>query len=197
MNYVITIGREFASGGRTIARKLSKELNIPFYDREIIELAAKKSGLSEEVIEHASNRKTSSFLYNLYFASNELPIPDQVFLVQSDIIRNAAKNGPCIIVGRCADYILRDDPNCLRVFIHAPLSERVRRARDEYGLNEPHLEKYIAAQDKKRASYYYFYSDKKWGMSQNYHLSIDSSIGIDLSVSLLKGLVEEKVKEKR
>lgn len=192
MSYVITIAREYASGGRLIAQKLSEALNIPYYDKEMITDASKKSGFSEYMIEQAEQKRTNSLLYSLYASTGELPIGDQVYLVQSQIIRDYAKEGNCIIVGRCADHVLKDNENCIRIFIHAPIQERVKRARDEYGIEVPNIEKYVISQDKRRAAYYNFYSDVKWGRSQNYHLSIDSSIGIDTAVELIKKLVEEK-----
>ena len=117
---IITISREFCSGGRDIAKKLADQLGIPYYDKEIITMAAKQSGLSEEAIRQSEKRRTGSLLYSLYSMSQELPLGDQVYLIQSKVIRELAETGPCVIVGRCGDYVLRDDPNCLRVFIHAP-----------------------------------------------------------------------------
>ena len=131
-NMVITIGRQYGSGGRMVGEALAERLGIPMYDKKLIELAAKESGLSEEFIRQAEQKRTSSFLYGLYLSSQSLPLADQVFLAESDVIRKVAEES-CIIVGRCADYILRDHPRHLRVFVHAPLAERLRRAQTEYG----------------------------------------------------------------
>ncbi len=183
---VITIGREYGSGGRMIGEKLAQKLGIPFYDKELIMMAAKKSGLSEEYIRRTEQVKSASFLYSLYMTSQVLPMSDQIFLVQSNIIKDLAQKGPCVIVGRCGDYVLRDNPNCMNVFIHAPMEDRVRRAREEYGENAANMEDFVRKQDKKRASYYNYFSQNKWGNSKHYHLSISSSFGMEKTVQILK-----------
>lgn len=183
---VITIGREYGSGGRLIGEKLAQKLGIPFYDKELIMMAAKKSGLSEEYIRRTEQVKSASFLYSLYMTSQVLPMSDQIFLVQSNIIKDLAQKGPCVIVGRCGDYVLRDNPNCMNVFIHAPMEDRVRRARDEYGETAANMEDFVRKQDKKRASYYNYFSQNKWGNSKHYHLSISSSFGMEKTVQILK-----------
>lgn len=135
---VITIGREYGSGGRLIAKQLSEELGITFYDKELITAVARKTGFSENFIRDSEHqRPTNSFLYDLYTAVQTPSVPDQVFIAQAKVIKEAASRESCVIVGRCADYILRDDPRRLSVFVHAPLDERVRRAREEYGVQEP------------------------------------------------------------
>ena len=113
---IITIGREYGSGGSKIAKELAAALQIPFFDKKLIEIAAKETGLSEEFIQEAEQRRTSSFLYNLSFSSRNLPVSDQVFIAEADVIKRIAAEGPCVIVGRCANYVLRDQKNCLRVF---------------------------------------------------------------------------------
>ncbi len=183
---VITIAREYGSGGRLIGEALAKSLDIPFYDKELILLAAKKSGLSEEYIRRTEQVKSASFLYSLYMTSQVLPMSDQIFLVQSKIIRELADMGPCVIVGRCADYVLRSYDNCMNVFIHAPMEERIRRAQEEYGDEVNNMEDYIRKQDKRRSSYYNYFSQNKWGNAHNYHLSISSTIGIDRTTELIK-----------
>ena len=125
MHYpVITISREYGSGGRAIGERLAKELGVPFYDKELIFMAAKESGLSEEYIKKTEQMKSTSFLYGLYMSAQQLPMNDQIFLVQSKIIRQVAQEGPCVIVGRCADYVLRERKDLLSVFIHAPVAFR-------------------------------------------------------------------------
>ena len=131
---IITIGREYGSGGSKIAKELAAALQIPFFDKKLIEIAAKETGLSEEFIQEAEQRRTSSFLYNLSFSSRNLPVSDQVFIAEADVIKRIAAEGPCVIVGRCANYVLRDQKNCLRVFIHAPIADRIHRAKEEYGI---------------------------------------------------------------
>lgn len=183
---VITIAREYGSGGRLIGEAVAKNLDIPFYDKELILLAAKKSGLSEDYIRRTEQIKSASFLYSLYMTSQILPMSDQIFLLQSQIIRELAEKGPCVIVGRCADYVLRNMSNCLNIFIHAPIEDRMRRAIEEYGDDHPNMEDYIRKQDKKRASYYNYFSQNKWGNAHNYHLAINSSIGVDETVYLIQ-----------
>ncbi len=183
---VITISREYASGGRAIGEKLAKELGIPFYNKELILLAAKESGLSEEYIKKTEQMKSTSFLYGLYMGAQQLPMNDQIFLVQSKIIREIAEEGPCVIVGRCADYILREREDLLNVFVHAPLSYRTERARTVYEKEASNMEDYVKKQDKKRASFYNYFSQNKWGDARHYHLAISSEYGIDFAVEVLK-----------
>ena len=125
---VITISREYGSGGRAIGERVAKELGVPFYDKQLILMAAKESGLSEEYIKKTEQMKSTSFLYGLYMGAQQLPMNDQIFLVQSKIIRKLADEGPCVIVGRCADYILREREDLLSVFVHAPVEFRAQRA---------------------------------------------------------------------
>ena len=184
---IITISREFCSGGRDIAKKLADQLGIPYYDKEIITMAAKQSGLSEEAIRQSEKRRTGSLLYSLYFMCQDLPLGDQVYLIQSKGIRELAETGPCVIVGRCGDYVLRDDPNCLRVFIHAPLAYRMNYIR-AYAADERDsvLENIIAKEDRNRAGYYNYYTQNRWGDASNFHVSLDASIGEDVCVEILK-----------
>ncbi len=183
---VITISREYGSGGRAIGEKLAKELGIPFYNKELILLAAKESGLSEEYIKKTEQMKATSFLYGLYMGAQALPMNDQIFLVQSKIIREIAEEGPCVIVGRCADYILRERDDILNVFIHAPLPFRAGRAKDVYGKEAGNIEDYVKKQDKKRASFYNYFSQNKWGDARHYHLAVSSVYGVDFAVEVLK-----------
>ena len=184
---VITIGREYGSGGRLIAKKLSEELGITFYDKELISAVAKKTGFSENFIRDTEHqRPTNSFLFDLYTVVQTPSVPDQVFIAQSRVIKEAAAKESCVIVGRCADYILRDDPSLLRVFVHAPLEERVRRVREEYGVQEPNLEAYVLRQDKARASYYNYFANGRWGQSREYDLCVNSHMGIDAAVSVIR-----------
>jgi hypothetical protein len=174
-----------------IGRMLADELGFSFYDKELISLAAEKSGFHEDFIETIESRKASGFLYNIYMTYNELPIQEQVFIAQSNVIKDVAERGACVIIGRCADYVLSEMKDCVRIFIHAPMECRIRTVRDQYGEGVGELRSYILKQDKDRASYYNFFTQRKWGKAQNYHLSIDSSIGISPSVRMLKKYVEE------
>ena len=186
---VITIAREYGSGGRLIGEELAKNLGIPFYDKELILLAAKKSGFSEEYIRRSEQIKSASFLYSLYMTSQVLPMSDQIFLVQSKIIQELAEEGPCVIVGRCADYVLRNNPKCMNIFIHAPLEERIRRASEEYGETSANMEDFIRKQDKKRSSYYNYFSQNKWGNAKNYHLAVNSTFAISQTAKLIQDAV--------
>ena len=190
---VITIGREYGSGGRLIAKKLSEELGITFYDKELIAAVAKKTGFSENFIRDTEHqRPTNSFLYDLYTAVQTPSVPDQVFVAQAKVIKEAAAKESCVIVGRCADYILRDDPCLLSVFVHAPLDERIFRAKEEYKVEDADVRAYVLKQDKRRAAFYEHFSDRVWGKAENYHLAINSTIGLDTTVDLILALAEER-----
>ena len=187
---VITISREYGSGGRAIGEKLAKELGIPFYNKELILMAAKESGLSEEYIKKAEQQKSTSFLYGLYMGAQQLPMNDQIFLIQSKIIREIAEKGPCVIVGRCADYVLRERKDLLSVFIHAPLSFRAQRAQKVYEKTSSNIEDFVKKKDKKRAAFYNYFSQNKWGDARHYHLAISSVYGVDFAVEVLKHAAE-------
>ena len=187
---VITISREYGSGGRAIGEKLAKELGIPFYNKELILMAAKESGLSEEYIKKAEQQKSTSFLYGLYMGAQQLPMNDQIFLIQSKIIREIAEKGPCVIVGRCADYVLRERKDLLSVFIHAPLSFRAQRAQKVYEKTAINIEDFVKKKDKKRAAFYNYFSQNKWGDARHYHLAISSVYGVDFAVEVLKHAAE-------
>ena len=187
---VITISREYGSGGRAIGERLAKELGIPFYNKKLILMAAKESGLSEEYIKKTEQIKSTSFLYGLYMGAQQLPMNDQIFLVQSKIIRQIAEEGPCVIVGRCADYVLRERKDLLNVFIHAPLEYRAQRAREVYEKQAGNMEDFVKKKDKKRASFYNYFSQNKWGDARHYHLAISSEYGVDFAVSVIKHAAE-------
>ncbi len=187
---IYTIGRQFGSGGRQVGKALSEKLGIPYYDKELLAMAAKDSGFSEELFHNADEKPASSLLYSLVMGSypmssgtlgfNEMPLNDQLFLIQSNTIRKVAKKGSCIIIGRCADYILRGNPDLISVFVHAPLEARVRRAIECYEIPADRAEDVCLKNDKSRANFYNYYSDQKWGMCRTYSLSLDSSLlGID------------------
>lgn len=193
---VITISRQFGSGGHEVGEKLARQLDVPFYDKALIAMAAKQSGLSEEVFASADEKASSSLLYSMVMGSysfgarvpgiNEMPINDKLFLIQSDIIKKAAEEGPCVIIGRCADYILREHGNCMNVFIHASKEERVRRSIAKKDCEERKAADFVTKKDKQRANYYNFYSNKRWDDLQNYDITIDTSrFTVDEAVELL------------
>ncbi len=182
---IITIGREYGSGGRIIAKQVAETLGIAFYDKELIHLAAQKTGLSEEYISSsATHHKANKFFYNLIFSSDNLPVSDQLYIAETDIIKKVSDDGPCVIVGRCADYILRERQDCLKIFIHAPLEERIARAKNDYGISED-IENFVQKTDKERSAHYDYFTNQEWGKAQNYHMTINSTVGLDMAVKLI------------
>ena len=208
---IYTIGRQFGSGGRQIGKALSERLGIPYYDKELLSLAAKDSGFSEALFQNADEKPSSSLLYSLVMGNypmssgalgfNEMPLNDQLFLIQSNTIRKVSSQGSCIIIGRCADYVLKGNKDLISIFIHAPLEARVKRAVECYGIDPAKAEDICLKNDKSRANFYNYYSDQKWGMCRTYSLSIDSSLlGIDGSVDQIiqfTEIVEKHRKEAR
>lgn len=182
---IITISRQYGSGGHEVGERLAQKLNIPLLDKELIAMAAKQSGLSEAVFERADEKAGNSLLYSMVMGNytfgsritgvNEMPINDKLFILQSDIIKKAAEEGPCVIVGRCGDYILRKNENVFRVFIHADKESRIRRIVRKGLCEENKAADFVAKRDKQRANYYNFYSNKRWDDLSNYHLTLDSS----------------------
>lgn len=202
MNTIITIGRQFGSGGREIGEKVAEHFNIKCYDKELLTRAAKESGFCEEMIKCHDERPTNSFLYNLvmdtysfgYNASSfmDMPISHKVFLAQFDTIKNIAKEGPCVIVGRCADYALNDFQNCINFFIYANEDAKIKRLMKKYDLTEDKARDMMNKKDKQRQSYYNYYSSKKWGRADSYDFCLDSSVlGIGGTVRLITQIVED------
>jgi cytidylate kinase len=201
MNKIITISRQFGSGGREIGTKLADKLGIPYYDNEIISRAAKDSGFSEKAFENAEKKATNSLLYSIAMGMSaygnpdigftQLSLDDQLYIAQSKVIRKVADEGPCVIVGRCADYVLNDRDNVVNVFIWADLEYRKRRAVKLYHLKENKVEEELLKTDKQRANYYNYHANEKWGKAENYHLSIRSDyLGIDYCVECILRFLE-------
>jgi len=191
----ITLGREFCTGGRGIAEEAAKRLGLRFYDRELITLAAQKSGFSEEAVEAGEKQHTHSLLYNLYTMGNDLPLNDQVFIMQSRIIRELAAQGPCVILGRCGDYVLREQPNVVRVFVYAPEDFRVRYAMnspDFRDKTEKDIREAIAKTDKRRAAYYNYYTQNRWGDAHSYDLALNAELGRDACVDIILRAVQAR-----
>ncbi|MBQ2944611.1 MAG: cytidylate kinase-like family protein [Ruminococcus sp.] len=199
--YIITIARQFGSGGREIGKALADSLGIPCYDKELISLAAKESGMDAEVFNNVDERATNSLLYSLSmglysfgnsFSSNsDLPVNDRLYILQHQIIKKLADEGPCVIVGRCADYVLKDRDDTLSVFIHADMEYRKKRAIEIHGVAKNRAEQIVNKTDKVRANYYSFYSGQKWGYAQNYDLCLDSSkLSTDKIVKIIKAYME-------
>jgi hypothetical protein len=202
-NTIFTIGRQFGSAGRRVGSELAKQLHIPFYDKELITLVAKDSGLNEAIVEKADEKAASYIFQSLMIGTNpfgafplatsnlglpDLPINDRIFLIQCDAIRKIAEKGSCVIVGRCADYVLREENNrLLSIFIHAPMDIRCERAISLYKVPEKKVTQEVIKNDRGRAHYYNYFTDNKWGESDNYDLSIDSSIlGIEKTAQFIK-----------
>ena len=189
-NTIITIGRQFGSAGREIGNLVAERLGIKLYDKEMLARAAKESGICEEIFETHDEKPTNSFLYSLVMdtysmgysgnAYTDMPINHKVFLAQFDAIKKIADEGPCILVGRCADYALENYDNMVSIFIHADLDSRINRIASKYDLSTSKAKDRIIKTDKKRASYYNYYTNKKWGDAASYELCLDSSkLGIE------------------
>ena len=202
-NMIITIGRQFGSGGREIGMKLAKDLEIGFYDKEMLERASKDSGICKEMFETHDEKPTSSFLYSLVMDTysmgyssgtyTDMPLNHKVFLAQFDAIKKLADTESCIIVGRCADYALEEHDNTIKVFIKAQMDAKVARIKRLYGYTDEKAKDLCIKTDKKRANYYNYYSSKKWGDSKSYYLCFDSSIlGVDGTVELLKQYIKTR-----
>jgi cytidylate kinase len=194
--YIITISREYGSGGRRIGELLAKDLGIPFFDKEIIQMAAEKSGMSAGFIENSDESIPNTFLHNLKYSGYssydsisfyDTPVTDKVFLAQSAAIKELAAQGSCVIVGRCADYILRDDPALVAIFVRGSLEDRVRHAVEHYGLPSQNAIEKIKKIDKSRTNYYKYYTNRQWGIIDNFDLVINTSFtGVDGAVAVIK-----------
>ena len=194
-NMVITIGRQYGSGGREVGRRLASRLEIPYYDKEILSEASKDSGICEELFEDHDEKPTRSFLYSLVTGVQthgnpstmymDMPLNHRIFLAQFDTIRRLAGNGPCVVVGRCADYVLRDEKNVVNVFLKADMELRIERA-IERGAEPSRAQDIVKRRDKERASYYNYYATTTWGDVNNYDLCLDTGkVGYDGAVDMI------------
>ena len=196
-NKIYTIGREFGSGGREVGEKLAAKLGIKLYDKELLQQAAKDSGFCEEIFENHDEKPTNSFLYSLvmdtYSVSGysaapflDMPLNHKVFLAQFETIKKIAEKESCVIVGRCADYALSDNPDCINIFIHADLDVRIKNVSRNLNITENKARDIINKTEKQRASYYNYYTSKKWGDSKSYNLSLDAGkLGTDNCVEMI------------
>lgn len=207
-NLIITIGRQCGSGGREIGNRLAEKLNIKCYDKELLTLAAKQSGLCKELFETHDERPTNSFLYSLvmdtysmgYTTSSflDMPLNHKVFLAQFDTIKKLAEEESCIIVGRCADYALADHPNRTSVFISADMDAKIERISELYDMTKEKAKDTIIKTDKKRSNYYNYYSNKKWGDVGSYDLCLNSTrLGIEGTVDLILEYIKIKDRIRR
>jgi cytidylate kinase len=204
-NIVISIGRQFGSGGGEIGKKLANELGVSYYDKELLAIAAQDSGLCTEVFEKADEHESSrlSYAFSLGFSPLGMYIPyddilsnEKLFLLQSETIRNLAKKESCVIIGRCSDYILRDNPDCLSFFIHNTFDNRIKHVMERENVSEMRAKEMIIKADKSRAAYYNYYTNKLWGVASSYNFSIDVSIlGTDRTVIFLKDFIRRRFKQ--
>ncbi len=204
MKKIITIGRELGSGGRTIGKMVANRLGIPYYDRELIDKAAENSGLATQYIESSEQRITNSFLYNLAMGTSygygilqnanrqTLPLSEQIYEAQREVITKFANQGRCVIVGRCADQILAEREDVFRVFIYADMDKRILRGIQEYGMAKQTARKEIEKSDKERSRHYNIFTDKTWGDRHNYDLLLNSSkLDYENCAKIICSLAEE------
>ena len=201
---IITIGREYGSGGREIGELVAKTLGIAYYDKKLITLAAQKSGLSDEFIANNEQRVRSGFMQNLaasaayssgFFSSQYLPLSESIFISEAQVIRDIAAKESAVIVGRCADYILAGRDNTINVFVYAPREVRVNRIMARHNLSEAEALKAISTSDKERGNHYFRYTDQKWGKAQNYDVCINSGLmGIERTAEMLADMAKIEVR---
>lgn len=204
-NIVVNIGRQLGSGGREIGEKLAARLGISFYDKELINLASQESGLCREFFEKADEQASKGIIGGLfgmrfpYVSDGVLPgmnclSNDALFKVQSDVIRKLAAEKSCLFVGRCADYILREHPRCVNVFISASPQDRIMRLCRQHAISEEKAEEMIEKADKRRSTYYNYYSNKTWGAAETYHLCVESTVlGIEKTTDFIERFVRDKL----
>ena len=204
---IITIARQSGSGGREIGERIAELLGIPLYDKEIINDAASKGSLNEEVIKSADETAANSLLYTLAMGSNvlgttmhfgyKMPLNDRLFILQSEVIKEYAKKGSCVIIGRCSDYVLRDEEGLLRLFIYGDLDHRQERVKARHPeIKETQIIDVINKTDKRRSSYYNFYTGNKWGKYDNYDMAINSStLGIEGTAQLIYACAKKLMEE--
>ncbi len=198
---IINIGRQFSSGGRYISKILCEEFGCRYFDKEILDLAAKESGFSPDVFKKSDEKK--SFIHTLFhlhapmlsddnFYNNKFS-EESLFKFQCDAIRKAASQGSCLFIGRCADYVLRDEPNTVSIFLAADMEDRISRTMERYNMDEESARKTISKKDSTRASYYNYYTGKKWGAAESYDLCINTSIfGLDETAIFIADFIRKR-----
>ena len=201
-NIIVTIARQCGSGGREVGEILSKKLGMVYHDKSLINLAAEKSGMNPEILENADEKATPSFLYSIAVGAigmvpfshgmpYDTPINDKLFVLQSEIIEEEAQKYPCVFVGRCADYILRNHPRLVRVFIYASPEKRIERIARVNDVDEGEAKSLMTKIDKKRANYYNYYTSQKWGKNDNYDLMIDTTkIGAEVAARIIEEYIK-------
>lgn len=202
-NYFITIGRQFGSNGHTIGKMLAKKLNIAFFDKELINIASEKSGLGKEFFENADEKSSHSLLGGLFglrnsmldeVYSNNYLCNETLFEIQSEVIRDIAKQQSAVFIGRCADYILKDELNCINIFIHADIEEKIKTVSHNYQISDKESLLLIQKTDKQRAAYYNYYTSKEWGKSTSYDLCINASLfGLEKTMNIIHHSITQKI----
>lgn len=190
--FVVTIARQHGSGGRLVGENLAKKLGIPYYDKELISMTAQKTGFAVDFVKEVEEKQTSSFLYSVYAAATMPTVYEQARNAQFSVIRELAQEGPCVIVGRAADCVLHGCVPLVRVFVQAPMEERIARARDDYREPMDNPERALQKKDKSRAAFYNTYSEYPWGDVRNYDLVISSTIGIQRSADVIAEYVKAR-----
>ena len=193
---IVTISRQYGSGGRYIGKKLSEKLGIPCYDEKLIDMVAKESGFAQDFVAEKGERMTGSLLFNIasslsyannILSGNGMSLQDEIYFIQNRIIKDLAEKGSCVIVGRCADYILRERKDVLNIFIYADMESKMERAVTYFGLEKENVSAILKKKDKARSNHYKYYTDQEWGMASNYYLSLNSGIlGIDGCVEMIE-----------
>lgn len=207
MSLVITIGRQFGSGGRDVGERIAEYFNIPFYDKELVEMAAQKSNLSHEALKEVDEHATNSFLYSLASGNYsmrginapiyyEMPINDKLFIAQAEVIKEIAKKGSCVIVGRCADYVLEEENvDLVNAFIYGSVDYRAKRVMEALELSQSKARDRVVKTDKQRRTYYDYYTSKNWGVMSNYDICVNAEkFGIDGAANIIINLAKNKIK---
>lgn len=188
---VITISRQYGSGGQRVGQMVAKKLGLPYYDKEVIELAAEQSGFEKKMFEEADKNASNSLLFSLSVFGGDMgagvtSLADKVYLITADAIKKIASEGDCVIVGRCADYILKSSMPCMSIFLRASHESRVRRCVEEYGEVASNIEKVLEKKDKKRSVYYLHYTGEKWGANENYDMVLNTDLlGLENTADLI------------
>lgn len=199
MNKIITISRQYQAGGREIGKILAQKYNIPFYDSKIIGLAAKESGVADSFFEEPERNASNSLLYSIVrgmqyqhsYSTTPWSLEETIYRAQSDIIKKVANEGPCVIIGRCADYTLRDRDDVVKIFVHANIDLRIKKASAELGVDYDDAEDEVIKKDKRRANYYNYHSDTKWGAVDNYDISINTTdLGTEKAAEVISKFLE-------
>lgn len=207
-NKIIAITRQYGSGGHDIGKALAEKLGISFYDKELISIAAKESGVSPEIFESVDEKATNSLLYSLsvglynygnnFSSIGDLPVNDRLYILQHKIIKELAEKESFVVVGRCADYVLQKNPNLVKVFIYADIDSRVKRAVERHDIDPARAKQAVLKADKSRANYYSFYSGKKWGLPDNYDLCLNSTnLTLEQAVDVITSYIEICEKDKK